>query len=229
MKHSPEQVGMKALGHEMESKLHSNFDLNTRQVLRTYSFLCICLLHTLGSLGFYILTVHTVPYAIDVGISPSSAALAIGMIGGITIPGRILMGYLSERIGWRWGLFLAFLAASFSLVWLLSLKELWMLYVFVTFFGVSHGLRMVAQVGIIRTFFGKQSLAELIGISAGVAALVSAFGPFIGGYIYDVYHSYFWMMFLLLMTLLGASVMTFFLKPPLPREGEPEHGSICNR
>lgn len=214
MKHSPEDVGKKAIGYGSQTKVQSALDFTTRQVIFKFSFLLICFLGTLGSLCFYILTVHTVPYAIDTGICPASAALTVGMIGGFTIPGRAIMGYLSEKLGWRWGMMIAFLASSFSMIWLLKLKEIWMLYLFVAFYGIAHGLRMVAQVGIINTFFGKRSLAELIGISTGVAAGASAFGPFISGRIYDIYGSYFWVMVLLFITFFGASLLTIFLKPP---------------
>jgi MFS family permease len=213
MKHSPEEIGKRALGYGSQTRFESGLDYSTRQVLSKFSFFLICLLATLGSLSFYILTVHTVPYAIDKGISPSSAALTVGMIGGFTIPGRMIMGYLSEKVGWRWGLTIAFLASSFSMIWLLKLKEIWMLYTFVAFYGISHGLRMVAQLGIINAFFGKRSLAELIGISTGVAAGASALGPFVSGRIYDIYGSYFWVMVLLFIVLFGASLMTIFLKP----------------
>ncbi len=214
MKHSPEDVGKKAIGYGSQTKVQSTLDFTTRQVIFKFSFLLICFLGTLGSLCFYILTVHTVPYAIDTGISPASAALTVGMIGGFTIPGRAIMGYLSEKLGWRWGMTIAFLASSFSMICLLKLKEIWMLYLFAAFYGIAHGLRMVAQVGIINTFFGKRSLAELIGISTGVAAGASAFGPFISGRIYDIYGSYFWVMVLLLITFFGGSLLTIFLKPP---------------
>ena len=214
MKHSPEDIGKRAFGYGSQAKCQPRLDLSIRQVVFKFSFFLLCFLSIIGSLCFYILTVHTVPYAIDTGISPASAALTVGMIGGFTIPGRVIMGYLSEKLGWRWGLTIAFLTASFSMIWLLKLKEIWMLYVFVAFYGIAHGLRMVAQVGIINAFFGKRSLAELIGINTGVAALVSAIGPFMSGRIYDIYGSYFWVMFLMFVVIFGATLMTIFLKPP---------------
>jgi len=46
-------------------------------------------------------TVHIVPYATDIGMSSTAAAAALGLLGGLTIPGRLISGFISAKIGWQ--------------------------------------------------------------------------------------------------------------------------------
>jgi len=53
-----------------------------------------------------------------------------------------------------------------SMVCLLVLREIWMLHLFAFSYGVFHGVRISAQVGVLPDIFGMRSLGELIGITA---------------------------------------------------------------
>jgi cyanate permease len=102
------------------------------------------------------------------------------------------------------------------MIWLLFLKTEITLYLFVFFYGIFHGGRNVAWMGILGEFFGMRSLGELIGISDAVAEVVAAFGPYFAGFLFDRTGSYF-MSFLLIMVLLLAAglVATSITKPQI--------------
>jgi predicted MFS family arabinose efflux permease len=66
-------------------------------LLRSITFLLLCLAGFLTMMGFFIPFVYLVEYAISVGIDSSQAAMLLSFIGGTNTVGRILSGWLSDR------------------------------------------------------------------------------------------------------------------------------------
>ena len=48
--------------------------------------------------------VHQTKYLIEIGVSPSAAAWALGAVSLVAVPGQIALGHLSDRIGREWRL-----------------------------------------------------------------------------------------------------------------------------
>ena len=76
------------------------------------------------------------------------------------------------------------------MVWLLLLKEIWMLHLFALSYGVFHGIRISAQIGVLPEIFGIRSLGELIGIISAAGQLVGALAPYAAGALFDATGSY---------------------------------------
>jgi len=169
----------------------------------SWAFAAILFVSVVGMVTFQIVTTHMVPHATDAGISPSAAAAALGFMGGFSILGRLLSGVFSARLGWHRLLSLAYFGMSASMVCLLVLREIWMLHVFAFSYGVFHGVRISAQVGVLPEIFGMRSLGELIGITAAVGQLISASAPYAVGALFDATGSYS-LAFLLIVLLLAA-------------------------
>ncbi len=177
--------------HKQHIKLSSvTGSLTTRKIVTTLPFFGITFLVCLGELTFQAIAVHLVPHATDVGISATSSALALGFIGGISIPGRLLSGLLSEKIGCQKVMALSLFSTAICLLLLLFLESTLMLYCFVFFYGISTGMSMTAEVGILGEFFGMRWLGGLLGISSSIAFVVAAFSPYMMGYIFDITGSY---------------------------------------
>jgi OFA family oxalate/formate antiporter-like MFS transporter len=184
----------------------------TNQLLSTWAFAAITFLVSAGVIVFQIISAHLVPHATDAGISASASAAALGLMGGFSIPGRILSGLFSARLGWYKMLALSFFGAAISIVWLLVLKDIWMLYVFASSYGVFHGIRIAAQIGVLQEIFGIRSLGELIGISSAVAQVVGAFAPYAAGAIFDATGSYSQTFQVILVLSVAAGLVAALLK-----------------
>jgi len=161
-----------------------------RRLLATRQFAGVAGIAIIGFSAFQILLVHLVPYATDSGISAQTAAVALGLIGGFSVPGRMLSGFLSERWGWRRTLAFAILGAAAALSSLPLVDQAWTLYCFVALYGLSHGIRAVALLGMLGHVFGTRSLGELIGVTIAIAQLCGAMGPYMAGYLFDRWHTY---------------------------------------
>ena len=186
----------------------------TGKVVTTASFLSVTCILCIVLLALRVLSVHLVPYATDVGVTPTAAAAALGLMGGFSVPGRIMAGPISDKISWQKTLAISFLAMALSMPWLLFLKATWMLYCFVFFYGIFHGMTVTAHVGILGRFFGMRSIAELIGISEATAQLAGAFAPNLAGFIFDTTGSYFAAFVIVTVFLLGGCFIAMIMKPP---------------
>jgi OFA family oxalate/formate antiporter-like MFS transporter len=185
-----------------------------RQNLMSFPFAGITLCQCIAVAAFQIMAAHLVPYATDIGIPSTTSAAAMGLIGATSIPGRIIGGHLSGRIPWQ--RILAFSQAGMGLfmLLLLFLEGPWMLYCFVLFYGLCHGSRVSAYLGILGDFFGMGSLGELIGITMAAGMLAGAFAPYFAGFLFDLTQSYRAVFTMLVVFLFASGIIASVLKKP---------------
>ena len=189
-------------------------DWTMGRVVTTRPFIAITFINCIIVVVFQGVIVHCVPHAIDVGISPSVSAAALGFVGGISVLGRIMGGLMSGRMGWQKILAVAFFGVALSLLWLIFLETAWMLYCFVFFFGICHGSLVPAQLGILGEFFGMRSLGGLIGISTAISFFIGAFSPYMVGFVFDTTGSYFWAFIIVMVLALGGGLAATIMRKP---------------
>ena len=188
------------------------------KALFTSSFVGVAFVSATFILTFQVLVVHFVPHATDVGISPTVSAAAFGLLGGFSVPGRLMSGFIADRIRWQITLALSCFGMGLSLLWVLFLKEAWMLYCLVSFYGICHGLRVPASIGILGEFFGMHSLGELIGTVAAISMIIGAFAPYIVGFVFDLTGSYSVAFMLVMVLLLSSGIVAYAMKKPVALE-----------
>ena len=134
--------------------------------------------------------VHIVPHAIELGISPASAAGVLATIGGLGIVGRIALGGAGDRIGNRQVFIIGFILMSAALFWLVPATEAWKLFLFASIFGVAYGGCAVAGSPLTAELFGLRSHGLLLGFIGVAYTIGAAIGPFMAGYIFDINGNY---------------------------------------
>ncbi len=179
-------------------------------------FVTVTIIITVAIFSFQAVNSHLAIRATDAGISDATAAFAVGLMGGFSIPGRLISGFVSRVVGWRRTLALAVLGMALSVPWLLFLNGAWMLYAFVFCYGLCHGLRVPAQIGTLAQSFGLASLGQLVGISTAIGQLVGATAPSVMGFIFDRTDSYN-AGFYILMAILAVTGLTAFFTRASPR------------
>jgi len=192
--------------------------LTTRQIIRHPSFIGISFIHVGVACAFHTLAVHLVPYAIDKGIAPTVAAVALGLLGGSSVPARILSGFFADILGWKRILTASLFGMSLFIGWLFFLREAWMLYCFVFFYGFCHGCRTPSHLGVLGEFFGMKSLGEIIGITMALAQVLGAFAPYFAGFIFDVTSSYLAAFIVIMIILFMSGIIALAIKNPLAAE-----------
>ena len=134
--------------------------------------------------------VHIAPHAIELGISPASAAKILGAIGGMSIVGKVLLGRAADIIGSRKVFVIGFILLGVAFLWLVPAKMVWKLYAFGILFGFAYGGCVAAESPLVAVLFGLESHGLILGVIAFGFTIGGAFGPWLTGYIFDVTSSY---------------------------------------
>ena len=185
-----------------------------RQNLMSLPFAGITICHCIVVVAFQTIAAHLVPYATDIGIPSTASAAAMGLMGVSSIPGRIIGGHLSGRIPWQRILAFSHVGMGLFMLLLLFLQGPWMLHCFVLFYGLCHGSRVSAYLGILGDFFGMSSLGELIGITMAAGMFTGAFAPYLAGFLFDLTQSYRAVFTMMVVFLVASGIIAGLLKKP---------------
>ena len=216
---NPEQKGLKpyGVGESVSSRIETGLPLGA--ITRSSAFFKLVGLIIASNMAIQTVTFHIVAYARDMGIPSALAAAALGTLGGFTVVGRLFMGVIVDRLGWQRGLMLGNLGAGALCILLVFISNVWMLYLFVVFFGFFSGSLVTAQLGLISHLFGTRHLAQVIGLIYGLAIFVAAFGPTIAGFVFDIRGSYLLAFLTVIVLFAIAAWASLAIKPPTSTTG----------
>ena len=138
----------------------------------------------------FALQIHIVPYITDTGISSTSAATILAIIGGTSIIGQLGLGSAADRLGNKLCFFIGLILLSIMIGGLLLTGTLWILYLFAIIFGIGIGGNMTQESPMVAWLFGLASHGSIFGILAVGFTFGGSLGPFITGYLFDTTGSY---------------------------------------
>jgi len=174
-----------------------------------------CALSFCTILPIQMIAVHLVPFAESIGIEKATAAWAWGAVGGISILGRIITPtFLEKSIGWRRGLVgvCAILATSFF--WISLATNLWMFSLFVVIYGFFYGGKVTLIPALMGSYFGTESIGQLIGFVYATPLIGGALGPLLAGYIVDITGNYIMAFLLGAVFWVVAAFLSWLIRPP---------------
>jgi len=184
------------------------------EAIRTKSFWILTAAFFCTWLFVFLPLVHLVIFALDIGLSRETSWAAMSFLGAASALGRLIMGAVSDRIGRKTTLGLSIGLQAFSWFWILGTYNTWMLILFAVVFGLSYGGVSAIFPSIVGDYFGRLQAASLIGAIFTLAGIAAAVGPVVGGYFYDLNHSYRLAFILGGLTNLLALALVFLSKPP---------------
>jgi len=195
MKHSPQQAGLKPYGgdeitEDKQSPSSAIEGLSFSQAIRAREFWLFGLIQTCALFSLVTVTVHVVPHASDLGIPEVIAASILSFFAAISIVGRLVIGFISDRTGGKLVLTVCLSLTTLALIWLLFAKEIWMFYVFAAVFGLANGGFTTLLPVVSAELFGLVSLGVIIGGLGIFATLGEALGAPLSGTIFDISGSY---------------------------------------
>ncbi len=190
------------------------------QLFRTRSFWLFVFIWFLFAACLFLIFTHLVPHVTDIGFSAGQAAVVLSLIGVASIPGRLLMGIVSDRLGRKLAPIICTLFQSGAIVWLVWAQDLWSLYLFALVFGFFYSGFGTSGAALISDTFGLSKIGVIFGlleISFGVGA---AIGSAIGGIIFDVRHSYSIAFFIGTVAMLAATLLITLIRQETVRDFE---------
>lgn len=168
-------------------------DWTLPRAVRTARFWWISLGYFCGLYIWYAVQVHQTKFLLDIGFSPGVAVWSLGAVSLLGIPGQIVLGHLSDRIGREavWAISgLGFAICFAALIALKSYPSLWLVYVMVFTQGaLGYGLTSIMGAVVLEIFQGPHygsifGTIMLAGLAGGAA------GPWVTGALHDLTGSY---------------------------------------
>jgi MFS family permease len=158
------------------------------QVLRQPAVWFLFLTRTFVAVGSQLTRVHLVAFFILAGYSELQAASAIGLVGLVSIVGRPVVGRASDLFG-REPAYYAGLSLQIGAILLVLFLgdggRLWPIIVFVAMAGLSDGIGGLVVGAKAADLFPSYMLGTVMGLVESGRGLGIAFGPILGGLLFD--------------------------------------------
>ena len=160
--------------------------VETRDAIRSHAFRWLTIAFGLSGMATTAVAVHLVPLLRERGFSPAFAGAAMGVLGLMALPGRLVF----TPLGGRWPrarvtatiFALGALAIAVLLVGRTSVST----WVFVALFGAGFGAITPARAALVAETFGPARYGEISGVLSFALALARAVAPVGASILYDV-------------------------------------------
>jgi MFS family permease len=176
---------------EKQNSVSPSRDFVLKEAVRTRQFWLVSVIFFCIGFTAFSVTVHIFPHATKLGISDITAANILAINGGIGIVGNfVLGGIIGDIIGNRKVFIIGLILMVVSLFWIIPSREIWLLYLFAIVFGIGIGGAGTSESPLIARLFGLSSHGLIYGVVGLSWTLGGAIGPFITGYMCDVFQNY---------------------------------------
>ena len=220
VKNRPEDKGLTPYGKTAEEARNTTEtggeQWTLSKALRSRTFWLVTTALTLGLIGPASLVVHLIPSLIDRGISAQNAAAMLGCATGVSIVGRILIGYLADRLPIRFVAIMFFFLEAVGILLLLTASSMASLWVFAVIFGLAMGGLFTLEALLIDKYFGLSAFGAIFGALWAFEGIAFAGAPLLTGRIFDVTGSYTVAYIAFIGTALGAIIIAFLVGNPAP-------------
>ncbi len=163
-------------------------------------------------------TVLLIPYLTDAGFSPTFAASAAGLIGIMSLPGRLVFTPLGGKLPRRYVTALIFALQTGGLIALATTHSAVGVWAFVVLFGAGFGALTPARASLIMELYGPAHYASIAGVAALLKTMAQGFAPVSAGLLYAAVGGYapvFWTMVAISTLSIGA-ILRIERRVPVP-------------
>jgi MFS family permease len=180
---------------------------------RTPIFWVLAVAFVVGNFATVSVTVHLIPYLADRGYAATVAAMMIGWMGAMQLPGRLFFVPVSAWLGPRWVAAGVFAMQGVALVQLPLVHVMPTLVPFVMMFGAANGMSTLARASSIAHIFGPRHYGTISGAVALGANGARAIGPVGASLLVLAFGAYERLFWLLAAALAAVSVAVLLTDP----------------
>lgn len=228
LRRRPEDIGLsrdgRLTGRPLRTAAVTGFPLKV--ALRRTAFWTLSFSQVGATLPWAAITAHQIPFLIGRSFDPVVAATALGAVGLISIPGRVVLNLAGDRLGPQRLLALSIgLQGSGQLILLLTTNLVWLL-AYVLVFGIAFGSASGLRAALIAEQFGRRSFGAISAVTGLMTYAFAALGPALAGLVYDRTGGY-ELAFAVGVVLFGLAALSVVVTPPAPPEFESQHPMIA--
>ncbi len=193
LRRRPEDIGQHLDGdptpHARRS-VRPTHRLSVGAALKQPSFRWLAMAFSLNSIASIAVYTHLIAYMLDRGYEPTLAATLSGLVGAMQVVGRIILGFLGDRVPLRVNAAVVLALQPLAFTALLLAPGLPGLVLFVVLFGASRGAVTLVRPAFVADIYGRERYGTIAGALAGFVMIATAAAPFSGGAAYDFFGAY---------------------------------------
>jgi MFS family permease len=200
----------------------TKFPWEPQQAYRTRAYWMILVGAIACQFPFFFFTAHWLLHLKGLGVRPADAAFAMGLFTLGAVFGRLIGGWLMDAMEGRYAFMLGFCCyflGSFLAI-RVSPEALWIAYTAAILYGTGFGWTFVCLSTVMGHYYGPAAYPKLSGMMLVLAALFCSPAGYMGGRIFDLYHSYELAFELNALVAALGIVALFFAPMPEPPEAE---------
>lgn len=170
-------------------------DWTLGEATRSFPFWCITVGHLALGTALFMINTHAIAHFVAVGYEKLAASFYFGLIGFIRIGATIIWGSVSDRLGRSKAYAIAILVTALGVSSMIAMTldaPLWLVYVTIALYGIGHSAGNPTYGAVIGDIFSGRKIGLIFGFLEISFGLGSAFGSWIGGYLFDATGSYAW-------------------------------------
>lgn len=182
-------------GHHDSGKSGGQRDWTLGEAARSFPFWCITVGHLALGTALFMINTHAIAHFVAVGYEKLAASFYFGFIGFIRIGATIIWGSLSDRLGRSQAYGLATMVTALGVGCMIAMTfgaPLWLVYLTIALYGIGHSAGNPTYGAVIGDIFSGRKIGLIFGFLEISFGLGSAFGSWIGGYLFDTTGSYAW-------------------------------------
>ncbi len=192
-----------------------------KQAMRTPHFWLLVLVYIFTGLGSFLVALHQLAFAVDIGFDKLYAASVLGMGAFLSLPGVIVTGTVSDYIGRELSAVLTYGTSIIGVacgLLITSPDDHLLLWLHACFFGLTWGARGPAITAKTADLFPGPNLGTILGVISIGTGLGAAGGSWAAGVVFDLTGSYrvaFWLS--ILFYACGSVAFWALRRPPAER------------
>jgi sugar phosphate permease len=187
----PSDVGLLPDGGKVRNEAPAVVDgLTAPEAFKTPAFWLIGCMMLLGGLVAMGIGVHLMPYLTDIGYAEATASLIISIIAGLTVVGKLGMGFIADRWGIRGAVALTFGIIVIGILLLMGAKDFPVACIFAVVYGFAIGAPLIINPALTAECMGLKHFGTLFGTLTLLSTTGVAVGSVLSGAIYDSMKTY---------------------------------------
>jgi MFS family permease len=172
------------------STLEDEPQVTTREALQSVTFRRLLLAESLRTFLLGSIVLHEIPHLENIGIDPVTAAGILGLMISISIPGRLIFGFLGDYIEKRKLLAATMIIQGIGVLIFAYASSIIHVYAFVVIYGVTYGGCIPLLMAFRGDIFGRKKFAQMSGIMSPFRMIGNVVGPVFAGLLFDVTGNY---------------------------------------
>jgi MFS family permease len=188
----PSEMGLEPYHREAADtgEPSNTWGVTTRQALSVPVFWQLSVIMFVIGIGTATLSTHCVAHLVDLGHSPTRAALAWSLVNGISMVGILLSGPMADRWGARTAVVSTLVLFAVSIALLNLARPYAVALAFATLYGLPLAAPFVLVPLLIGGCLGMRSFGALYGVLNVMGTAGAVIGPVLAGVLFDAKGTY---------------------------------------